>query len=290
MANKRWYIEPQSEDLKLVVARYKKHLKDIGLRNATIEGYSSYLGRYLAFTGESYPPVSRAKEYREELLQGNLSRQTVNNACIAIKKFYKMLGEDYSFPYLSTNEVLPFFFDEDEVLKIFNAASCNIKHQAMLKILFYGGLRASEICTLEDHDIDFKTLSLKVRNGKGGKEGIVCLTEDAIMTLKKYIGIRPELEINGKKPIFYTDYQNLWDRRDVYRMFIHYKKKAGIKKPGGLHVFSRHSLATLLIKKGCDIRIIKDLLRHKDIQTTMRYAHVADSTKRAAYDKFLILA
>jgi integrase/recombinase XerD len=203
------------------VARYKKHLKDIGLRNATIEGYMSYLGRYLAFAGESYPPVNKANEYRERLIESNLSRQTVNNACIAIKKFYKMLGQDYSFPYLRTNEVLPFFFDEDEVLKIFNAASYNIKHQAMLKILFYGGLRASEICTLEDRDIDFKTMSLKVRNGKGGKDGIVCLTEDAIVTLKKYIGIREECEIEGKKPIFYTDFHKLWDRRDVYRMFIH---------------------------------------------------------------------
>jgi len=72
-------------------------------------------------------------------------------------------------------------------------------------------------------------------------------------------------------------------------MFVNYKKKANIRKPGGVHVFSRHSPATIMIANGCDIRIVKEVLRHKDIKTTLRYAHVADHTKRERYDEYLKL-
>ncbi len=289
MARKHWYVKPQAEDLKIVLGRYQRYLKDSGLRDATIEGYLSYLRRFLVFAGEPSPSLSKADEYRESLLTRNLSRQTVNNACIAIKNYYKMSGEEFSFKFLSSNKTIPFFFDQDDVLKIFTAASQNIKHMAMLKVLFYCSLRASEICRLEDKDIDFKSMVIKIRNGKGGKDGIVYLTDDCIRTLRRYLEVRPPLEIDSKKPLFYTDYENFWDRRDVYRMFIHYKKRAGIVKPGGLHVFSRHSPATMLIKNGCDLRIVKDIMRHNDIATTLRYAHVADETRRAAYEKAMIL-
>lgn len=72
-------------------------------------------------------------------------------------------------------------------------------------------------------------------------------------------------------------------------MFVGYKKKAGIEKQGGVHVFARHTPATIMIAKGCDISIVKEVLRHKDIRTALRYAHVADKTKRARYEQYLAL-
>jgi integrase/recombinase XerD len=72
-------------------------------------------------------------------------------------------------------------------------------------------------------------------------------------------------------------------------MFARYKDRAGINKRGGLHVFSRHTPATIKISKGCDLRIVQRLLRHKDIRTTLRYAHVSDKTQRESYEKFLTL-
>jgi len=68
-----------------------------------------------------------------------------------------------------------------------------------------------------------------------------------------------------------------------------YRQKAGIEKQGGLHVFARHTTATIMIAKGCDIRIVKEVLRHKDFRTTLRYAHVADKTKRERYEQYLTL-
>ncbi|MCJ7445180.1 MAG: tyrosine-type recombinase/integrase [Methanotrichaceae archaeon] len=70
---------------------------------------------------------------------------------------------------------------------------------------------------------------------------------------------------------------------------MHYKKKAGIEKRGGLHVFGRHTPATIMISKGCDIRIVQTLLRHDDIRTTLRYAHVSDKTRQEWYNRTLTL-
>ncbi len=72
-------------------------------------------------------------------------------------------------------------------------------------------------------------------------------------------------------------------------MFTYYKKKAGVEKAGGVHVFARHTAATILVANGCDIRLVKELLRHRDIRTTLRYAHVADKTLRERYNQCLTL-
>jgi hypothetical protein len=61
---KRWFIEPQQEDLNLILGKFKRCLVDEGLRESTIGGYISYLGRYLKFANEQNPPLSKAYEYR----------------------------------------------------------------------------------------------------------------------------------------------------------------------------------------------------------------------------------
>ncbi|MGF3495293.1 MAG: tyrosine-type recombinase/integrase [Methanothrix sp.] len=158
----------------------------------------------------------------------------------------------------------------------------------MLKTLFYGCLRASELCNLDDCDLDLKTLTLRVE-GKGGKEGIVYITDDCARTLRRYLEVRPPLMIDGRRPLFYTDFGKRWERRGVYRMFMYYKRLAGIEKQGGVHVFSRHSVGSLLVKRGCDIVTVKELMRHSYVHTTMRYMHISDATRREKYEQFLRL-
>lgn len=101
--------------------------------------------------------------------------------------------------------------------------------------------------------------------------------------------MRPLLKIDDHQPLFYTDYGQRWRRTEVHRMFVTYKVKAGIEKTGGVHVFARHTPATIMIAKGCDIRIVKEVLRHKDLRTTLRYAHVSDKTKREKYEQYLTI-
>lgn len=70
---------------------------------------------------------------------------------------------------------------------------------------------------------------------------------------------------------------------------MHYKKKVGIEKKGGVHCFSRHSSVTLMITKGCDLRSVQAILRHRDILTTLRYTHLGDAVKREKHSLYLTL-
>jgi integrase/recombinase XerD len=158
-----------------------------------------------------------------------------------------------------------------------------------LNVLFYCCLRASELCAINDEDVDFNALTIRIKEGKGNKEGICFLNDQTASILKRYLSIRPPLEIDGKQPLFFTDYGKRWDRRDLYRMFSTYKDKAGVKMKGGLHVFARHSTASLMIANGCDISIVQKLLRHSDIRTTMRYTHLSDRLQRESHRQFLKL-
>jgi len=72
----------------------------------------------------------------------------------------------------------------------------------MLKTLFYGCLRASELCNLDDSDINLKNLSIRVREGKGGRDGIVFISNESATTLKRYLEVRPPLEIDATTRFF----------------------------------------------------------------------------------------
>ena len=283
-----WKREIGKEDLKPAMQRYRRHLEDKGLRASTIPMYVLHLSKYLEFLGTDSPCAEDFTRFRDHLHDKKLSRSTVNNYCFSIKKYHEMLGQDVSFTFIKPNNTIPYYFDESEITRIFGVCN-NIKHLAMLKTMFYASLRASELCNLNDTDVDLKALTIYVRCGKGGKDGLVFITDDCAKTLKKYLERRSPLYIDGRTPLFYTDFSKIWERKSLYRMFIYYKKLAGIEKHGGVHVFSRHSVGSLLVKHGCDIVTIKELMRHSDVSTTMRYLHISDATKREKYEKCLVL-
>jgi integrase/recombinase XerD len=270
------------------IQRYRRYLEDQGLRDSTVEEYAGNAGRYLQFVRTGRPSTEDYERFRESLHEWRLSRSTINQYNYAIKAYHKMFGEDIAITRLEPNNKIPYFFTAEDIDKVFSVIS-NLKHLAMLKTLFYACLRASELCQLNDEDLDLKSQTIRICNGKGGKEAITPISSDCSDVLKEYLEIRPRLEINGEYPLFFTDYGNRWQRTDLYKMFINYKTKAGITKSGGLNVFSRHSAAYIMLKNGCDIMTIKELLRHEDIETTIRYLHISDAVKREKYEKYLTL-
>lgn len=282
-----WHTKPAYEHQRdSILKRYVAYLRNIGLSAETIKLYTGRLGVFLDFAHSDNPSTEIADQFRSSLIESDLSKSHVNNSCFAIKNFYKMNGIEWSFIRLKPNEGIPYYFDEEDVLKIFSVCS-NIKHLAMLQTLFYGCLRSSELCKLDDIDLNLETKTLRLRETKSNRDGIAYISDECADTLRTYLKIRPPITIDDRTPLFYTDHANRWHRNDIHRMFVNYKNKANIRKPGGVHVFSRHSPATIMIANGCDIRIVKEVLRHKDIKTTLRYAHVADHTKRERYDEYL---
>ena len=280
-----WKMPDDNFDLK----RFKKFLTENHYRETTIDTYADRVERYLKFAKTDKPSYDKTTKFINILAEKRLSHSTINNYAIAIMAYHRFLGDPYlELPLLKVVNEIPYYFDEDDINKIFSVIR-NFKHYAMLQTLFYGCLRASELCNLDVVDVDLNDLTLYVRDAKGGKSFRVMINDECGQNLRKYLAIRPTFNIDGRQPLFFTDRGNRWDRKYLYSMFLIYKEKAGITKKGGLHVFARHTTATLMIKKGGDIRVVQEILRHADIRTTLRYAHVSDATKREKYNQFLTL-
>ncbi|MFB3764850.1 MAG: tyrosine-type recombinase/integrase [Methanotrichaceae archaeon] len=279
---------PSKDNFDRGIDKFRLYLKERGFRDGTIDGYVGNTKRYLKFAQTDHPSADDYTRFRESLHTWKLSRSTLNQYGYAMKAYHKMLGEDVKFTRIEPNNQIPFYFTNEDVDKIFSVIY-NLKHLAIFQTLFFGCLRATELCNIDDEDLNLKDLTIRIREGKGGRDGIAYINNTCANTLKEYLRVRPALLIQNTQPLFYTDFGQRWRREDLFHIFSTYKKRAGITKHGGVHVFGRHTPATLMIANGCDIRIVQEVLRHKDIRTTLRYAHVSDKTKREMYEQFLKL-
>jgi integrase/recombinase XerD len=286
--NVDWSRETKKVDLELNLRGYERYLVNLGFRQSTIDMYVFRVGKYLEFVETDQPSPSDFARFREVLQEKRLSRASLNAYGFSIKKYHEMIKQPITFPFLKPNNLIPYFFNEQDIAKILGVIR-NLKHYCMLVIMFYGCLRVSDLINLNDKDIDFEEKTIRIKDGKGGREAIVPLNPEVIPILTDYLKIRPPLKMDGEQPLFITDFGHRWCRFGVYRMYKDYKKKAGINKRGGLHVFGRHSPASIMIKNGCDIMTIKEIMRHRDIEKTARYLHISDQTKREKYEKYLTL-
>jgi len=270
-----------------VMKQFDFYLRNTGIRDSTRVVYVDRIQRFLRFCGKTQPTVDDFKRFREHLIRSRLSRSSINNYSFAAKRFYEMNGIEIEFPFLKPNNIIPESFPLEDVKKILRMSHTNLKHFTMLNLLFECSLRATELCNLNIEDVNLLTATIHLRDTKNGQDAKIPLSTNCIFLLEEYLKIRPNIEIDNRRPLFFTDFGRLWDRRDLYRMFMTYKKAAGVKTKGGLHVFSRHSSATLMIEKGVDVTIVNKLLRHRSISTTMRYLHVRDEVIRDAHSKFI---
>lgn len=281
-----WNRHAHGVDVDPALRRYTRYLENAGFSPATIQSHKYRVKKYLEFSKTDKPNEADFAQFRDYLLGRKLARNTLNNYGFATRRYHEMMGTVVKFNYLKPNDTIPFYFDEEDINRIFSVCG-NIKHYAMLVTMFYECLRVSELCNLNDTDVDFHAMTLRIRGGKWGRDAMVPLNPEVAKVLRDYLQVRPDVRIDGVAPLFITDYLRRWHRTDVGRMFHDYKKEAGVQKTGGVHVFGRHSPATIMIKNGCDIMTVKNLMRHKDITTTARYLHINDEVMRQRHNEYL---
>ena len=152
------------------------------------------------------------------------------------------------------------------------AAPLSIRNRALTELLYSAGLRSRELIDLDLGDIDFDRETVLVR-GKGGKERIVPLGEEASFWVARYLrDARPTLSRDGETAIFLSARGRRLDTSALRRLFPH---------PHRL----RHAFATHLLEGGADLRTIQDLLGHSSLSTTQIYSHVDARRLRKAYDQ-----
>jgi integrase/recombinase XerD len=145
----------------------------------------------------------------------------------------------------------------------------------MLELLYACGLRVSELVNLSMEQIDLTQGVVRLM-GKGSKERLVPLGEEAADWLQRYIAqSRPELAAgSGARPLFITRRGRAMTRQAFWYRLRHYAVKSGINKMLSPHTL-RHAFATHLLNHGADLRVVQMLLGHSDLSTTQIYTHVA---------------
>jgi len=152
-----------------------------------------------------------------------------------------------------------------------------LRDRAMLETLYATGLRVSELVGLKLAQLGLDAGVLRVL-GKGSKERLVPLGEEALLWLKRYLAeIRPALAGEGKASdaVFLTARRQPMSRQAFWQLVKRHALGAGID-PGSLSPHTlRHAFATHLLNHGADLRVVQMLLGHADISTTQIYTHIA---------------
>jgi len=147
-----------------------------------------------------------------------------------------------------------------------------LRNRALVELVYSAGLRSSEAVGLDLADLDFDREQLHVR-GKGGKERIVPLGEEAGYLLARYLReARPGLLRGAENAVFVSARGKRLDTSTLRRIFAH---------PHRL----RHAFATHLLEGGADLRTIQELLGHSSLSTTQLYSHVDGRRLRRVYDR-----
>jgi site-specific recombinase XerD len=256
----------------------QRMIDDMQMRNMSPLTQGAYLravANYSAFFRQSPDRLTfeDVRKYHVHLTSRGLEPQTINQILCALRFFYgKTLGKTQvaeHIPLARRSDPLPTVLTQDEV-KRFLEATPDVLYKAAFTTIYAAGLRVSEVAALKIGDIDSGRMVIHVRQGKGRKDRYVMLSEQLLALLRVYWKhARPrEWLFPGPDPTRPITV------RSLQRACRHAAHGAGLDKTVTVHTL-RHSFATHLLEQGVDIRVIQDLLGHRHITATSRYARVA---------------
>ena len=161
---------------------------------------------------------------------------------------------------------------DKELLALEGEGPIPLRNRALVELVYSAGLRSAEAVGLDLADVDFEQELVHVRNGKGGKERVVPLGEEAAHWVARYLHeARPELARGAADALFLSTNGRRLDTSTLRRLAPH---------PHRL----RHAFATHLLEGGADLRTIQELLGHSSLSTTQVYSHVDARRLRKVYD------
>jgi integrase/recombinase XerD len=159
-----------------------------------------------------------------------------------------------------------------------------IRDRAMLEVLYSTGIRRAELASLAVTDIDHERATLLVRQGKGRKDRLLPIGDRALAWVSRYLAdVRPKLSAGDDDgTLFLTGDGTPFALDALTRLAAGYVKASGVPKAGACHLW-RHTMATLMLEGGADIRYIQAMLGHAELSTTQIYAQVSVRALQAVH-------
>lgn len=192
------------------------------------------------------------------------------HAISAIQFYYKIITKRkrvINLPKPRKPKTLPTVLSFNEVQKMIKS-TLNLKHRAIIEIMFCHGLRRSELINLKISDIDSENMHLTVKNAKGLKDRNIPLNEDCLKILREYYkAFKPE------EYLFNGQFSEQYTASSLRNIVINAAKRVGIKKDISPHTL-RHSFASYLVSININLAKIQQWLGHSSSKTTEIYCHV----------------
>jgi integrase/recombinase XerD len=281
--------------------RYLDHIKVRGYTEATVYGQERQLRDFIGWCDargierphEVTKPIVEAYQrylhYYRKRDGAPLSYISQRTKITPIKSFFRWLARENHVLYNPASDIelprmtrrLPrHVLTAEEVDAVMRQPDTSdpygVRDRAMMEVLYSTGIRRMELAQLKLTEVDLERGTLMVRDGKGRKDRFVPLGERAIDWVAQYIAeVRPQLVFaRDDLTLFLTRTGESFNYCWLSRTVAQYIDKANIGKRGGCHIF-RHTMATLMLENGADVRYIQAMLGHANLSTTSIYTQVA---------------
>ena len=217
-----------------------------------------------------------------------LSFRTQHSVLSVVKAFFRWLAKENYLLWNPASEIelprtpkrLPVVMTLAEVEAVLSAPDVmtplGVRDRALMEVLYSTGMRRLELGSLGIYDLDVAAGTVLVRQGKGQKDRMIPIGERALGWVDKYLmDVRPKVVVepdDGR--LFLTTTGEPFHPNHLSSLVRDYVIAAAIGKAGGCHLF-RHTMATLMLEHGADIRFIQEMLGHARLDTTEIYTHVS---------------
>jgi len=247
--------------------------------NFTLKNYVFFNEKLLEFSKKE--PEQMDEQDIKNFMAGYLDKKSVGSVILALASirfaFEAVLKKDptQNIKRPKKEKRLPEVLNKDEIDAVIKAAETK-KSELMIRLLYFTGLRVSELVNLKPGDVDFEQSQIRVI-GKGNKERRVLLPQGIKEKLKDYIE-------NHQNQVYIFSKDKPLTPRNIQKILTKIAQKLELKKKLTPHKL-RHSFATHLLESGTDIRTIQVLLGHENLSTTQIYTQVTDELYKKAKEK-----
>ncbi len=256
----------------------EEFIKTLTLKNYaknTIRTYKTMMQEFLEYYQKLDPEKITEEQIRDYLLylieERDVSISYQNQSINAIKFYYEqVLGRPVRTYYIQRpkkEKILPNVLSEQEVLQILNNTD-NLKHKAILSLIYSAGLRRGELINMKIKDIDSQRMYVIIRQGKGRKDRYSILSEKVLELLRRYVKQYKPVEW-----LFEGQFGGQYGASSIQHILRDAVAASKIRKKVTVHTL-RHCFATHLLERGTDIRYIQELLGHQSSKTTEIYTHI----------------
>jgi site-specific recombinase XerD len=280
-----------SMSLTNVIINFRRYIKRRNYSSHTVKYYLSVIRQFVLWLNVplEHAGVDQIEDYIDYLHQKRLQPASINLYLAIIRVFYSYLKYEEKIKLvnpvkpnsrLRVPKPLPRALREDQVDAFFEVIKTK-RDWAMFRLMLRCGLRVEEVANLSLGDIDLKQRRIMVIDGKGGKDRVVYISDDAADGLIAYLKVRSHRRVKKVFLVEKGDYKGQpISVRGIQKRMEYYAPKAGLKI--SCHHL-RHTMATQLLNADAQVESIQDLLGHNWITTTERYCNVSNVKVKRDY-------